>query len=121
MDLRDFDPLKFIFAPHSSQLKDTHLMIGGHAIVGVTKNGEGAHPNNKTLALDGRGRSKMAATGSIDDEVHEGNLYWIIGRTSKPKEANLQLEQVSCNMNMSMTLPSEKRPSADHGPQRTCL
>ena len=107
--LKDFAPLKLMFAPHSSQLKDTHLMVNGHAIVSVPKHGKGAHPDNKTLALDGRGRSKLAAKGSIDDEDHEGSLYWIIGRTSKPKEVNLQSEQVSCDINIAMTLPSEKK------------
>ena len=107
--LRDFEANALIFAPHSSQLKECNLMAAGHAVVTTPKQGRGAHPENKSLALDARGRTKMANKGSIDDEPHQGNLYWIVGRTSTPKQANLQFEQVGFECFVTMKIPGQKK------------
>ena len=69
---RDFEALELQLAPVSSQLKDSNLMAAGHAVVGLPKHGRGSHPDNTSLALDGRGRSSMAQKGSIDPEEHLG-------------------------------------------------
>ena len=107
--LRDFEPHALILAPHSSQLKDCNLLAAHHAVVSTPKVGRGAHPEGKSLALESRGKLKMANKGSIDDELHQGNLYWIVGRTSTPKQANLQFEQVGFECNVTMKIPGQKK------------
>ena len=57
---RDFDAFEIQLGPFSSQLKETHLMATAHAVVGTPKHGRGAHPENLSLALDGRGRTCIA-------------------------------------------------------------
>jgi hypothetical protein len=106
---RDFEPLELLLAPYSSQLKDTHLMATAHAVVSIPKNGRGAHPENQSLALDGRTRTLVAQKGSIDDNEHIESLYWLVQRTPKPSEANLTLEQITWEQKISLTLPNNKK------------
>ena len=47
---RSVEPLELMFGPWSSQLKDNHLMASVRALVGLPKNGPGAHPGNHVLA-----------------------------------------------------------------------
>ena len=70
-------------------------MVAGHAVVGLPKHGKGVHPENASLALDGRGRSSMAARGSTDGEEHLGSFFWMVGRNSKAKDANMELQNVT--------------------------
>ena len=102
---RDFDPYEIIFAPVSSQIKDSHLMAAAHAVVTLPKHGCGAHPENLSVALDGRGRNMIASKGLVDSEEHKGSLYWIVTRTSNPKEANLDLENCSWQQEIKVNLP----------------
>ena len=72
---RSFEPLEIQLGPGSSQLKESHLMASVHALVGLPKHGPGAHPDKQALALDGRGKNKMAPKGELDSEDHKGSLF----------------------------------------------
>ena len=78
---RDFEPLEIQLAPVSSQLKETHLMASAHAVVTIPKHGRGAHPENVSLAMDGRSRNLIAKGGSLDKDDHAGSLCWVVTRT----------------------------------------
>ena len=71
---RSVEPLEIMIGPWSSALKDSHLMASRHALVGLPKNGPGAHPDNQAMALDGRGKNKIAPKGELDSEEHKGSL-----------------------------------------------
>jgi hypothetical protein len=106
---REFQPFELLLAPHSSQLKDTHLMTNCHAVVGIPKHGRGKHPEDLNLALDGRSRTSIAKKGSIDDHEHIGSLYWLVHRTSNPSDANMVFENIAWEQKISMTLPGNKK------------
>ena len=106
---RDFQALELQLAPVSSQIKDSHLMASGHAVVSLPKHGRGAHPENLTLALDGRSRNLMAAKGALDPEEHRGSLYWLVTRTSKLQDVNLEIDNVSWEQEIKVSLPGPKR------------
>ena len=106
---RSFEPLEIQLGPWSSQLKESHLMTSGHALVGLPKNGSGAHPDNQAMALDGRGKSKIAPTGELDAEEHHGSLFWVVGRTSTVQDVNLVLENITFGMQIKMPLPYAKQ------------
>ena len=111
---RDFEALELQLAPVSSQLKDSNLMAAGHAVVGLPKHGRGSHPDNTSLALDGRGKTSMAQKGSIDPDEHLGSFFWMVGRTSKGKEANLEMQSVSFESSYKVCLPTPKRRKASN-------
>ena len=106
---KDFQAYEILFAPYSSQLKDTHLMYGNHVVVGLPKHGRGAHPDNQNLALDGRGKNLMANPEVLDNDEHLGSLFWLVGKTSSPSEANLTLETVTFEQQIKVHLPVPKR------------
>ena len=106
---RPFEALELQLGPYSSQLKDSHLTLSYHAIVGLPKHGKGAHPEHQTIALDGRGRTMMAASGSIDGEEHTGSLFWMVSRTSKASQANMAMETLSFEQSIKVSLPGPKR------------
>ena len=106
---RDFDANELLLAPFTSQLKDTHLMASGHAVVDIPKHGRGAHPDGQSMALDGRTRNLIAKKGVLGESEHKGSLFWIVGRTSKASEANLSLEPISFEQKTSLTLPNNKK------------
>ena len=114
---RDFEALELQLAPVSSQLKDSNLMAGGHVAVGLPKQGKGSHPDNTSLALDGRGRSSMAQKGSIDPEEHLGSFFWVVGRTSQQKEANMVMENVCFESTCKVSLPGPKRRKTSPCPE----
>ena len=107
--LRDFEPLEIMFGPFSSQLKETHLMATANAVVTLPKHGRGAHPDNSSLALDGRGRTLMAPAGVLDEAKHEGNLYWLVQRTSEESAANLTYESATWEHQIKLNLPAHKK------------
>ena len=80
-----------------------------HAAVGLPKVGPGAHPDNQALALDGRGKSLMAPKDLLDNEVHTGSFFWVVGRTSKASEANLVLENITFEHQVKLSLPAPKK------------
>ena len=106
---RDFEPQELMLAPVSSQLKETNLMAAAHAVVALPKQGKGSHPDSTSLALDGRGRTSMAQKGSIDPEEHLGSFFWVVGRTSQQKEANMVMENVCFESTCKVSLPGPKR------------
>ena len=106
---RDFAPYDFMVAPVTSICRETHLTNLANAVVGLPKHGSGAHPSGKSLAMDGKSRTLVAKKGSLDDTEHLGGLFWIIGRTSIQKEANLEHEQVPFDLSLSFCLPHQKK------------
>ena len=102
---RSFEPFEIMLAPHSSQIKDTHLMASGHAVLGLPKCGRGAHPENLSLALDGRGRTMIASAGSVDPAEHTGSLHWLVMRTSVQEQANLVMENATFAQAVVANLP----------------
>ena len=110
---REFEPMEIMFAPFSSQLKDTHLMAAAHAPVNLPKHGRGAHPSNGNLALDGRMRNVIAGKGVLDTEEHAGSLFWCVTRTSDMTRVNLDLDQVTWDMQIKMSVPAPKRRKVD--------
>ena len=109
---RDFEAYEILFAPVSSQVKDTHLMASAHACVTLPKNGRGAHPENGTCALDGRSRNMLAAKGSLDQEEHTGALYWLVSRTPDNTEVNMDMEMATWNQKIEVNLPVPKKRKA---------
>ena len=77
-----------------------------HALVGIPKHGPGAHPDNLVMALDGRGKNKIAPKGELDSEEHKGSLFWLVGRTSKAVDCNLVLEDISFETQVKVSLPA---------------
>jgi chemotaxis protein histidine kinase CheA len=102
---RAFGPEELVFAPQSSQLKDSHLTTEKHAVLGLPKHGKGKHPEDKSFALDGRTRLTLAHTGSLDEHEHTGSLFWIVARSSEATDANMTLESVNYDMNLKLNLP----------------
>ena len=110
---RSFAAQELILAPFSSQIKDTHLMFSSNAPVALPKHGRGAHPENLSLALDGRGRTSMSQAGTIEDKENTGCLYWLITRTSEFSEANLVLEPIHWSSSVEIKLPNKKTKQSD--------
>ena len=106
---RPFRPSELMLAPHTSQLKDTHLTAAANAVVGLPQHGRGKHPDGGSLALDGRGRACLAKAGLIDSNEHTGSLYWLVERSSSPAEANLVLESVCWDHRVDLKLPRKKQ------------
>ena len=106
---RDFEPFEIQFAPFSSQVKESHLMASAHAVVTIPKHGRGAHPENLSLAIDGRSRNIMATKGTLDSEEHVGSLYWVVTRSSNTKEVNLDLDNVTWEHSIKVNLPALKK------------
>ena len=84
-------------------------MASLHAVVGIPKHGPGAHPDNLVMALDGRGKNKIAPKGELDPAEHHGSLFWVVGRSSSPLDCNLILEDVCFEVQMSASLPAPKK------------
>ena len=89
---RNFAAHELVFAPLTSQLKDTHLTAAANAIVGLPRCGRGSHPERQEIALDGRARTSIAPPGAIDDNAHAGSLFWLVSRTSDASEGNMSWE-----------------------------
>ena len=99
---REFAPRELIFAPSSSQLKETHVMSAANCPIALPAHGPGAHPEGHNVALDGRTRTSIARKGLIDGEEHIGSLFWLVQRTSEATEANMSLEQTSFEMSCTI-------------------
>ena len=106
---RSFGPLELQLGPWSSQLKDTHLMAHCHAVVSLPKHGRGAHPENSSLALDGRAKNLLAPAGLVGPSEYLGSLFWVVTRTSKAAEANMSFENIAFESTVKMTLPAPKK------------
>jgi len=105
-----------VLAPISSKLKESHFTQGAHSALGLPKAGRGAHPgtgSKAALALDGSSRTCIAKKGSLDDDEHLGNLFWLVGRSSKPSECNMSFEPVAWEYKVEITLPLQKKRKID--------
>ena len=109
---RAFAPQELVFAPLSSQVRETHLTATANVILGLPKHGRGSHPENLSLAVDGRGRACLAKAGSIDGVEHKGSLFWLVQRTSTELEANMTFESTSFENKVSFTMPNKKRKTS---------
>ena len=107
--LRDFEAGELLLVPVTSQIKETYLTKEARAHICIPKHGPGKHPESKDLAFDGRSRTQMSKSGGLDAEAHKGNLFWLVGRTSVKKEANMELDQVSFDLSLNFALPNKKR------------
>ena len=114
---KDFKAGELILAPFSSALKESHFTKDAHAALALPKSGRGAHPypadKKSSYALDGRGRGQLAKKGSIDDEEHLGNLFWLVSRNAKPSQCNMHFEPITWEYKVEMTLPFQKRRKLD--------
>ena len=106
---RAFAPQELVFAPLSSQLKETHLTFAANCPVGVPKHGPGAHPDGCSLALDGRLRNSLAKQDLVDSAEHKGSLFWLVQRSSDSSQANMVFESVSWEHKVTITMPLKKR------------
>ena len=52
----------------------------------------------------------MAAKGSTDAEEHLGSFFWMVGRTSKAKDANMELQSVTFERSYRVALPAANGP-----------
>ena len=106
---RAFEKDELILAPLASQIKSTHLTGASNSPVGAPRSGRGANPQGIAMAIDGRSRGLIAAAGSIDGNAHHGNLFWMVGGTSKASEANMVKEHVSFEISVALKLSGKKR------------
>ena len=53
---RDFEAHEILLAPHSSQLKDSHMTHLSNVPVTLPRAGRGPHPESQGMALDGRSK-----------------------------------------------------------------
>ena len=113
---RDFEALQIQLAPYSSQLKESHLMTSGNAVLTLPKQGRGAHESNGTLALDGRTRRCIARAGALGEEQHAESLYWLVARSSEKKDCNLEYYNAAWEMQNTITLPGPAGPASSVGP-----
>ena len=71
--LRSFKAEELIFAPLVSQIRQSHLVTPYNLPIGTPVSGPGAHPEQASLALDGRMRQTLAKEGVIDAQKHMGS------------------------------------------------
>ena len=115
---RDFEAYQIMLAPYSSAIKETAILAPMHANVNLPKHGRGAHPENKSLALDGRSRNMIAPAGMVMQEQLTGSLFWALARSSEKKDANLEFEMVPWEFQTKVCLPgpgpAKKRKTQAH-------
>ena len=88
-------------------------MAGNHVVVGLPKHGRGSHPDNQSLALDGRGKNLIANKEVLDDDEHLGSLVWLVGKTSSSSDANLSMEIATFEHQIKVHLPGPKRRKSE--------
>ena len=85
------------------------MMATAHAVVTTPKHGRGAHPTQRSLALDGRSRNMIAKSGVVDKEERHGSVFVVITRTSETKEVNLELDNITWSQNIKVNLHAPKK------------
>ena len=110
---RDFGTNEIMLAPVSSQIKTAHCATCSHVLLTLPKKRKGVNPENQSLALDGRGKTRLAKKGALDDEEHLGSLFWLVDKTSDPSLANLVLEDAQFEQQVKVNLPGAKRPKVE--------
>ena len=107
---RDFEKKELVFAPVSSQLKETHLSFSHNCVIGVPQHGPGAPPEPLTLAIDGRGRASLASKDLVDGNEHTGSLFWVVQRVPPQEPANMSLDLVGWTHKVTLFPPLPKMP-----------
>jgi len=114
---RDFDAKELILAPASNELKEKYWTKGSSQRITIPS---GSAFKGKLVHMDGRGRSSMFTKDGCAEgqEEQRGCLYWIIERTSDPKEANLVVQSAMCTATYEIALPNgtkikQKTPSSE--------
>ena len=102
--LRAFKAGEIILAPVTAELKTR--MYTHNASVRV-QTPDGAVPDNKLLALDGRGKTHLShGCPEQHEPVATGSLFWSVERTSKAAEANLTLHMTNVYIpEIKVTIP----------------
>ena len=108
---RDFEKRELVFAPMSSQLKETHLSFAHNCVIGVPQHGPGAPSEPLALALDGRGRASLASQNLVDQSEHTGSLFWLVQRVSPQEPANMALDLVGWSHKVTLFPPSRRYSS----------
>ena len=107
---RDFEKRELVFAPMSSQLKETHLSFAHNCVIGVPQHGPGAPSEPLALALDGRGRASLASQNLVGHAEHTGSLFWLVQRVPLTDPANMSLDNVGWSHKVSLFPPLPKVP-----------
>ena len=105
---RDFEKRELVFAPMSSQLKETHLSFSHNCVIGVPQHGRGAPLEPCALALDGRCRASLASQNLVDTQEHKGALFWIVQRVPPEEPANMSLDMVGWRHKVTLFPPLPK-------------
>lgn len=112
--LRKFAAGELVIPLVALEMKSGLWTKGLSAMVSLPAHGQGRHPQGKDLAIDGRGRSKLWSSGSVDQEERRGCLCWVIERTSEFDVANLKIEVLTWSLQVNLHVPAAKK-------QRTSL
>ena len=108
--LKDSAAGEILFAPLSSQVKDTHISQQGNAVVTIPAHGHGSLPDGRTsVVLDGRNRMALREAGTCDEQEKRGTLFFLAQRTKDVKEANMALQPVSASISVDLSVPLQKR------------
>merc|ERR1712214_47196 len=81
--------------------------------IGVPAYGPGKHPEGHAMALDGRTRICIASKDLIDGAEHTGPLFWLVHRTSDSAQANMALEEPSCELYCTILVNNKQNHSWD--------
>ena len=88
-------------------------------MVTLPREGSGSHPEGKTLALDGRGRTSIQAAQLCDSPGGSdklGVLFWVASRTDDKANANMSLETVGASLSVNLDMPGPiKKRRVDFG------
>ena len=112
--LKKFAPRDLVIPVVSGEVRDLLWTKNLFEYIGVPANGPGAHPENRMVAFDGRGKHKLANKGSLDEQEHRGFLCWAIERTDDAKTANLEVHQVSSSIQVNFATEGSKRRKFTH-------
>lgn len=112
--MRRFSAKELVIPILSSEVKDCFYTKNLHAFISLPQHGPGRHPEGKQLAFDGRGRSRLASAGILDDQEHRGLLCWAIERDSGDS-CNLLVDQVSADVLVDLKLPGSKKRRINFG------
>ena len=58
--------------------------------------------------MDGRTRTSIAEAGLLDRVEHTGTLFWIVHRSHAIDDANMVIDQVSCEHKVTLSMPFKK-------------
>ena len=108
--LKEFEAGEIIFAPLSSQVKESHISQQGHALVTFPGHGHGCLPDNRTsVVLDGRSRMTLREKDTCDEHEKRGTLFFLVQRTQEVKDVNMALQPVSACINVDLNIPLQKK------------